>query len=273
MGMVPGPRTEVEIGASGPNVARVYSYLLGGDNYTDADKEVGDRITHPVTGWPGVRDMAKQNREFIGSAVTWLASKLGIGQFVDAGSGLPPPPPYMPVHVAARAHVPDATVVYVDTDPFVVSFVDALQAAEVGIAATRGDLRHPERVLNSAVVRNCIDFSEPVAIILGATLHYLSAERARRVVAEFMEPLPPGSAAVISCTRIEDETLRSRLAGGYTAASWWNHLPEEVAGWFAAAGLTVIGETGKPGDVCRWPLAGPLLREAYILGGVGVKED
>lgn len=272
MGMVPGPRTEADIGTTRPSVARIYDCLLGGKNNLRVDQEVADRITDPVTGWPGVRDMARENRRFVGAAVTWLASKRGIGQYLDIGSGLPPPPPYVSVHDAARAHVPDATVVYVDKDPVVLSVVRSLQAIGGGIAASAGDLTRPADVLASSVVRACIDFSEPVAIILAATLHYMSADRAREVVRAFLEPFPAGSAAVISCTRIEDPAILNRLAGGYTAASWWNHAPEEVAGWFGAAGLTVVGETGQPGDVCCWPFAGPLLRDAYILGGVGVRE-
>ncbi|HEX3957766.1 MAG TPA: SAM-dependent methyltransferase [Trebonia sp.] len=269
MGKVPGPRNELDM--SRPSVARVYDYLLGGKNNVAADRAVAARITDPARGWPGVRDMARENRVFIGKAVTWLASR-GVGQYLDLGSGLPPPGPYLPVHVAAREHVPDARVVYVDTDPVVLSYVRSLQATSEGVAATGGDIARPRDVLASSVVRACVSTAEPACVILGAVLHFFPPDRAREIVAEFMEPFPEGSAAIISVTRIGDQALLGRLAGGYAStASWWNHSRGDVEGWFAAAGLTVV--RNDVADVRCWPMPPGEPRAGFMLGGVGLRES
>src|SRR5581483_8213540 len=162
--------------------------------------------------------------------------------------------------------------VYVDRDPVVLSAVRSLQATEPGVAATGGDLTRPHDVLASSVVRAHISTGEPAAVLFCGILHYLPAARAREVVAAFLEPFPEGSAAVISVTRIEDQALLGRLAGGYAAAaSWWNHAREDIAGWFGAAGLTVVcGDVGPVGD--RWPLPGPPGQRGFMQGGVGLKE-
>jgi hypothetical protein len=90
---------------------------------------------------PGIPAMARANRDFIAAAVRKVA-EAGVEQFLDLGAGLPTSPA---VHEAARAVNPDAQVVYVDSDPVVVSHASALLATKPGIYALDGDLPNRTR--------------------------------------------------------------------------------------------------------------------------------
>ncbi len=69
-----------------PNAARVYDYLLGGDNNAPAGPEAGDTMT-AVT--PHARGIARANRVFSRRVLNYLSMQTRIRQFVDIGSGLP----------------------------------------------------------------------------------------------------------------------------------------------------------------------------------------
>ena len=102
-----------------PNMARVYSRLLGGKDHFPADRAEADVL---LEIYPPLADMVKENRAFLAEAVTWAAGQ-GIGQFLDLGAGLPAVPA---VHQTARAVLPGARVAYVDTDPMVLSHARAV---------------------------------------------------------------------------------------------------------------------------------------------------
>jgi hypothetical protein len=77
--------TTVGLDTSVANAARIYDYLLGGkDNYL-ADRDAGEQILACI---PHAQRAARQNREFLGRVVEFLAG-IGYRQFVDIGSGLP----------------------------------------------------------------------------------------------------------------------------------------------------------------------------------------
>jgi hypothetical protein len=65
-----------------PHPARVWNYWLGGkDNYAP-DRAVGDAI---VAQNPDILHIARQARQFLIRAVTFLAGEAGIVQFLDIG--------------------------------------------------------------------------------------------------------------------------------------------------------------------------------------------
>ena len=68
-----------------PSPARIYDYLLAGDNNFAADRAAAEQIMKAV---PEIRDAAWSNRGFHQRAAKWIAQQ-GIRQFVDIGSGLP----------------------------------------------------------------------------------------------------------------------------------------------------------------------------------------
>ena len=61
------------------------SQLSGKDNLS-ADRAVGDVF---VDRFPGAVAIARDNRLCLARAVRYIATELGIGQFLDLGSGLP----------------------------------------------------------------------------------------------------------------------------------------------------------------------------------------
>jgi hypothetical protein len=160
------------VDASVPNVARMYDYLLGKDN-SAADRDAAAELLSLI---PDAQAACYQNRAFLRRAVRFLAGQAGIRQFIDIGTGLPT---QGNVYDIAQATAPDARVVYVDYDPVVVPHAQALLATTPTVAVINGDLRNPEQILTDPALRNLIDFSEPVAILLAATLHFIADDEPR----------------------------------------------------------------------------------------------
>jgi O-methyltransferase involved in polyketide biosynthesis len=246
-----------------PSVARVYDYWLGGKNNFASDRDMGGRMAEVN---PALPQLVRHNREFICAAAA-RAAAAGINQFLDLGSGLPAHPA---VHEAVREVIPDARVCYVDIDPAAVIHGEALLADGEGLAAVRADLTEPEKVLADPRVRAVIDMSEPVAVILAAVLHFLSADSAAAVCAAYMGRAARGSWLIVSSGHYQDIELATRLQQTATHTRFWNHNATDLASMLA--GLEAVA----PG-VCearRW-IAGtggePTGKPVYALAGVGVK--
>ena len=251
------------IDATRPSIARVYDYWLGGKNNFASDRDMGGRMAEVN---PSLPQLVRHNREFICAAAA-RAATAGISQFLDLGSGLPAHPA---VHEAVREVNPDARVCYVDIDPVAVLHGKELLARGAGLAAVRADLTEPDTVLADPQVRAVIDVSEPVAVIMAAVLHFLSADSAAAICARYMSRAAPGSWLIVSTGHYEDRELAGRLQQTATHTQFWNHDAADLASMLA--GLEPIG----PG-VCearRW-IAGtggePVGKPVYALAGVAVK--
>jgi len=184
-----------EIDTSRAHTARVYDYFIGGKNHFAADREAAKNVlaVNPIAA-----TAARTNRAFLGRAVTYLAAEAGIRQFLDIGTGLPTS---NNVHEAAQAAAPSSRVVYVDNDPLVLAHARALltSAPEGRTAYIDADLRKPKEILASPVVRDVLNFGQPVALILVAILHFmLDEDDPAGIVATLMDALPPGSYLVAS---------------------------------------------------------------------------
>jgi hypothetical protein len=182
------------VNADIPNGARIYDYILGGkDNYA-VDREVARKM---IATNPLAQATARANRDFLGRAVRYLAAECGIRQFLDIGTGLPT---QQNVHEVAQTGF-SSRVVYVDYDPVVVVHADALLAGTEEVGVVQADLRDPDVILAHPDVRRLIDFSEPVAVLLVAILHFVSDEEdPKAILARFREQMAPGSHIVISHT-------------------------------------------------------------------------
>ena len=101
------------------------------------------------------------------------------------------------MHQIAQAITPDAHVVYVDNDPMVHAHARALKTGD-GTAVIHADLRDPETILGDPETRRLIDFSEPLAILFVAVLHYVPDPEARVAVAAFTQAAAPGSHLVLT---------------------------------------------------------------------------
>lgn len=179
------------IDTSTPNTARVYDYLLGGTNSFPADRAMADELLRLI---PDTGQRVRENREFLGRAVRYLATTEGITQFLDIGSGLPTNDN---VHQITQRITADSQVVYVDHDPMVVRHAELLLAGTGGVTVFRDDVRNPGSVLDQAGAM--LDLSQPVALLLVAILHFIpDADGPREIVRQYLDALAPGSYLVLT---------------------------------------------------------------------------
>jgi O-methyltransferase involved in polyketide biosynthesis len=192
-----------DVDPSTPSIARVYDFFLGGTDNFPVDRLLAER--HLALA-PLIADVARENRQFVARAVTWVAGQ-GVRQFIDLGCGLPTAPS---THQAARAVASDARVAYVDNDPIVLDRLTALPVADrEGLAIVAGDVREVTLILDG--VRQAVDLTTPACLILGSLLHFFTLDAARELVARYVAVLAPGSYLVLSVLNVN---LASPAADG-----------------------------------------------------------
>jgi trans-aconitate methyltransferase len=203
-----------EIDTSVAHTARMYDYFLGGKDNYEVDRDTAEQV---LAIYPQVRELARENRAFLGRAVRFLARQ-GIRQFLDIGTGIPGPGNTTDV---AHEAAPDARVVYVDNDPIVITHAGALLADHdpARTSIVYGDLRDPRAILGNPRVRAVIDFDQPVGVLLVSVLHFVEdAERPAEIVKTLMQAVPPGSYLALSHASAQGELERELAAEA--AATW-----------------------------------------------------
>jgi hypothetical protein len=178
-----------------PHPARRYDYWLGGKDNFQADRDAAEAI---AAVFPHIRTAARENRAFMQRAVNFLAAEAGIRQFLDIGTGLPTA---NNVHDVAQRIAPESRIVYVDNDPLVLTHARALlTSSEQGATAyIDADVRNPERILSDPAVRDTLDLSQPVALLLVAILHFVEDDDdPYGIVKRLFSALPAGSYLVLS---------------------------------------------------------------------------
>nr|WP_296071182.1 SAM-dependent methyltransferase [uncultured Actinoplanes sp.] len=178
-----------------PHSARIYDYWLGGKDNFAVDRAVGEAMMKAI---PGMRYMAGENRKFVHRVAGYLVEKQGIHQFLDIGTGIPTRPN---LHEVAQKIEPSARVVYVDNDPIVLVHARALMiSSEKGRSEyVSADLRDPQSILGEPVLRDTLDFSQPVALTLIAILMLLAdADDPWSLVAALRDAMPSGSCLAIT---------------------------------------------------------------------------
>lgn len=175
------------------SIARVYdAFLHGKDNY-EIDREVYRRVCAVA---PEAPNLAWDNRQFLIRATRFIAGQTGITQYLDCGSGLPTAEN---THQVAQRIQPDARVVYIDNDPSVCAHGRALLEENERTHFVAADIFKPHEVIHNEVVREHLDFSEPIALLQCGTLHHYDGERLPGdIMREYVEALPSGSYVVIS---------------------------------------------------------------------------
>jgi hypothetical protein len=187
--------------------ARVYDYLLGGDQNFPVDREVASRNAAAFGGLEASRAVTRANRAFLGRAVRYLVAEAGIRQFLDIGTGLPSKDH---VHTVAQREAADTRVVYVDNDPLVLTHAETLLASTPQGTAQFiiGDLREPADILLRAAAT--LDFEAPVAVVLSAVLHLIhDDEDPYGIVASLLAAVPSGSYLVVAHLATDLEPERS----------------------------------------------------------------
>jgi hypothetical protein len=170
--------------------ARRYDYYLGGKDNFEADRTNAEMLAKV---YPAARTTAIENRKFLRRAVRMLAAEAGIRQFLDIGTGLPTADN---THEVAQAVAPDSRIVYVDNDPLVMSHARALlTSTPTGRTAyLEADLNNPDAILADPVLRDTLDLSQPVGLMLIAVLHFVHGHGAARpIVQRLLDALPSGS--------------------------------------------------------------------------------
>ncbi len=178
-------------GRSGPSPAGIYDYLLGGHHHRAPDREAAEKALAIA---PEARFAARENRAFLQRVVRYIADH-GVRQYIDIGSGFPTSGP---VHEIAAEIVADPHVVYVDYDPAVATLSRELLKSPNVVTIAR-DLRSPWDIIDDPEVTRLVDWSQPVAVLMVAILHFVTdEENPAEIIATFRDHMAPGSYLVLS---------------------------------------------------------------------------
>ncbi|MCC9704078.1 SAM-dependent methyltransferase [Streptomyces sp. MNU76] len=264
-----GARPRARIDTSKPHSARFWNYFVGGKDYYEVDREIGDHIKEI---FPGLVDVAVTSRHFLGRAVRYLADEQGVRQFLDVGTGLPTADN---THEVAQRAARDARIVYVDNDPIVLAHADALLTGtpEGRTVYLNADLYAPETILEAAA--DTLDLSRPVALMILNTLgHVADHDQARDLVSRLMAGLPSGSHLVISDSTATSEGMIAASEAYNASGAVPYHVRGigEIAGFFDGLDLVEPGVVRVP----EWrpdprDPAGPAAGSVDAYCGVGRK--
>ena len=207
-----------------PHPARMYDYYLGGKDNFAADRAAAAKVVELL---PSAPSGSRANRRFLGRAVRHAAG-LGIRQFLDIGTGIPAS---NNTHEVAQAAAPDAHVVYVDNDPIVLAHARALltSAPEGRTAYIDADFHSPDSILDAPQTKDLIDFSQPVALLVVALLHFIAdTADPGTILDRYKAALAPGSVLIL--THGTGELMDPAVAAA-------------ISGTYAKAGLNIVSRT------------------------------
>jgi len=228
-----------------PHSARVWNYLLGGKDNFAADREICDVL---MQIFPGIIEIAREQRRFLVRSVRYLAGEAGVRQFLDIGVGLPVG---ASTHQVAQEIAPESRIVYVDNDPLVLVHARALLTSEPGgmTSYIEADVRDTGEILEQAA--RTLDFGQPVALMMLGIMGQLpDSAGPGAVVARLLGALPPGSYLALSDGTGTSPALNQAIAAynQNSASSYHLRRPERIARFFE--GLTLV----PPGVVTtsRW---------------------
>jgi len=226
------PSPDIDI--TKPHIARIYDYLLGGKHNYAVDRQTAEQVLKVI---PDAPLGARLNRRFLIESVRWMVQEAGVRQFLDIGSGLPT---QQNVHEVAQSIDPDAKVVYVDIDPLVRVHAEALLATNPNTIFLTGDLREPEELLGRPELRDHLDFTKPIALLLVAVLHFIEDDQqAYATVKTLCDALPAGSYLAISHALKEESTDQASAVYQRGGLSGRPRTEEEIRRFFD--GLTFVG--------------------------------
>jgi hypothetical protein len=225
-----------------PNIARVWDFLLGGkDNFAE-DRELAEKI---IQIYPRTPVLARDARNFQCRLATTLARQpYNVAQFIDIGCGLPTQPN---THETVQAIRDDATVVYVDNDPMVLSHARSILAKGKGVTIFGGDIAYPSEILYDSTVRKALDFSRPIGVFLLMVMHFYEVKQARKIVAEIINAVPFGSYLAVSIAR-GDPAIGAQMEHTYTPAHVYNHSTGDLTKILDGLDLIEPGMT----EATRW---------------------
>ena len=248
-----------------PSTARMYDYYLGGKDNFGVDRDAAEKV---LASAPEIRQVAIENRAFLGRVVRFLASA-GIRQFIDIGTGLPT---RGNVHEVAQAATPGARVVCVDHDPVVCAHARALLEDTGNVAVVKAAMERPGEILGNPALRQLIDFTEPVAALFFSVLHF--ATDAKPIVTAFRDEMAAGSYLAMSHGVPSQVPGGSETAGEVRQVYGTSNSPGGAFRTEAEILELFSGfELAEPGlvSVADWrnSQTAPSAGRAWLLGGVG----
>ncbi|WP_309238764.1 SAM-dependent methyltransferase [Actinoplanes aureus] len=263
------PDAPATIDPNRPSAARIYDAFLGGTHNFAADRAVAARAVELL---PEIPLIVRANRAFLRRAVRY-ATDHGICQFLDLGSGIPAEGN---VHEVARSTTPDARVVYVDIDPTAVLYGRHVLGDDPHAAVVHGDLQQPGVLLDEPEVRDLLDLSRPIAVLMIAVLHFVPDSPALdSAMVAYREAVVPGSHLAISHVTaearpelVDSVTDLYNRTGTPLVPRAHRQVTRFFDGWrLAAPGLVPVPEWRPAAGDLRLPEA----IASVSLAGVGVK--
>jgi S-adenosyl methyltransferase len=192
------------------HIARVYDYRLGGREHLlrrpRTRREDHGGLPQPGAAGPG-------QPRFPGPRSGSWPRKPGIRQFLDIGTGIPTA---NNIHEVAQRVAPGSRIVYVDHDPLVLAHARSLLSStpEGACAYLEGDLREPEAILSAAA--DTLDFSQPVAVMLIAVMHFIGDDaQARSILDRLTGACVPGSFLALSHAAADIEAEQMATVAKY----------------------------------------------------------
>ena len=246
-----------------PAPARIYDYLLSGENNFQSDRDAAKRIMALV---PEIKDCAWANRGFHQRAARWIAGR-GVRQFIDVGSGLPT---VGNTHDVVRSVDTSCRVVYVDNDPMVRAQSEELLAGTSGVRVILGDLREPDRLLGDPELRELIDFTQPAGLLMTAVVHFVSDESDPwGLVRQYLATLAPGSYLALSHLTNDHKPPRAvrefrRVFNRATEQMHFRSRPE-VERLFDGLNMVSAHDPEAPGRLCYvgdWEAEDPAMADS-----------
>jgi hypothetical protein len=190
-----GPGSTFDPARAAPS--RTYNAFRGAQDAYAADREAADELRRALDG-VDVDEVTRENGAALVRAVRHLAGE-GFTQYADLGGG-------RPMGGINTGKLPDLYVVACEKQPptrwlLLDSDLTAVIAGRAllrwpGVEVVQEDLRDVSKVL--AALHDHLDMEQRAAIILGAVLHFLTLEEARRLLDALYEHLAPGSPVVVT---------------------------------------------------------------------------
>lgn len=174
--------TDQPVSPEFPSAARIYDYLSGGSFHFPVDRGAADFMVSLV---PSVPKWLRMLRAFLQKASVQLW-EAGATHFVDFGSGLP-----SDSHI--HAVLPNARVVYVDSDPYVVQEGKRILAGVPNTLYVAGDVLQPRSVLDSPEVKAFLGGTRKAAFGLSGLSVFFTPTELNGIFRELYEWADSGS--------------------------------------------------------------------------------
>jgi S-adenosyl methyltransferase len=174
-------------------ITRIFDAAAGGKNNFQVDKDTVRQFDQAA---PALTTAARAVLEFLSRVIAHLSAGEGVDQFLIVGSGIPTGPTAgHGLHDMARhAAGPDPRVLYVESNPMVVTMAQAtIEPFTDLVRVIEGDVREIDDLLRHHVVRTFIDWDRPVAVLLLSTYCLNDDEYAHYVIKRLRHTAPGDS--------------------------------------------------------------------------------